>query len=132
MARHLMALAVLAIAQASPGFAQGLADPMRPPRELFAAGSEATQEPGASPAQVVIISTDRSQATINGKAVPLGGRYGDYTLVRITDSELVLRKVDSTEEIIRLYSAVSKKPAREGTRATSTVTGRKDGGYEAN
>ncbi|HUL92939.1 MAG TPA: hypothetical protein VLV56_11370, partial [Burkholderiales bacterium] len=59
-------------------------------------------------AQVVIISSDRRQATINGRTVSLGGRYGDATLVRISDEEIVLEKAGSTE-IIRLYSSVNRK-----------------------
>jgi len=90
------------------GLAQALIDPTRPPRELLEGGDSLGPEPGSSPAQVVIISNDRRQATINGKTVPLGGRYGEATLVQITDNELVLKKADSTE-VIRLYSLVNRK-----------------------
>jgi MSHA biogenesis protein MshK len=57
---------------------------------------------------VVIISSDRRQATINGRTVTLGGRYGDATLVRISDAEIVLQKPDSTE-VIKLYSSVNRR-----------------------
>jgi MSHA biogenesis protein MshK len=106
-------LALAVILGAPPALAQGLSDPTRPPRELLGADANAQPDPGNSPAQVVIISKDRRQATINGKTVELGGRYGDATLVRIADDEIVLKKADSTE-VIRLYSLVNRK-MRAGT-----------------
>jgi MSHA biogenesis protein MshK len=101
-------LGILVFLAPMAGFAQALSDPTRPPRELLEGGDSLGPEPGSSPAQVVIISSDRREATINGKTVPLGGRYGEATLVQITDDELVLKKADSTE-VIRLYSLVNRK-----------------------
>jgi hypothetical protein len=118
LSRILLPIVVLA---ALPAYAQGLNDPTRPPREILGdAGEVPDALAGGSPAQVVIISSDRRQATINGRTVSLGGRYGDATLVRIGDEELVLQKADSTE-IIRLYSSVNRKmrlsPERSPTNA---------------
>lgn len=109
MAAYLKAglLAVASLA-ALPVHAQGMSDPTRPPSELFGGASEPESQAGTSPAQVVIISSDRRQATINGRTVPLGGRFGDATLVKISDAEIVLQKPDSTE-VIRLYSSVNRK-----------------------
>src|SRR5258708_3875718 len=87
MAAYLTLGFVLIISLGAPrSLAQGLSDPTRPPREILGGGAGAA-EPAAnlSPAQIVIISTDRRQATINGRTVALGGRYGDATLVRISD-----------------------------------------------
>jgi MSHA biogenesis protein MshK len=99
--------------------AQGLNDPTRPPREIL--GGAGTFEPAvsSSPAQVVIISKDRRQATINGRTVSLGGRYGNATLVRISDEEIVLQRPEATETI-KLYSSVQRKkhwPASQGEAA---------------
>jgi len=102
-------LAAVALIAALPAYAQGLNDPTRPPAEILGdAGQDSEASVGSSPAQVVIISSDRRQATINGRTVSLGGRYGDATLVRISDEEIVLEKAGSTE-IIRLYSSVNRK-----------------------
>ena len=103
------ALAVIAALGAPRVLAQGLSDPTRPPREILGGSAEA-YEPAASwsPAQVVIISKDRRQATINGRTVSLGGRYGNAAVVRITDEEIVLQKPEATETI-RLYSSVQRK-----------------------
>jgi MSHA biogenesis protein MshK len=109
-----MALALLA---ALPVQAQGMRDPMRPPREISGDAGEPEAAVGTSPAQVVLISRNRRQATINGQTVNLGGRYGNATLVGISDEEIVLQKPDSTE-VIRLYSSVNRRkrlPAEQST-----------------
>src|SRR5204863_2715904 len=99
MAAHLTLGIALAIALGTPRvLAQGLSDPMRPPREIIGESAAAYEPAGGwSPVQVVIIWEDRRQAPINGRTVNLGGRYGDATLVRISDEEIVLRKGDATE-----------------------------------
>ena len=93
---------------ALPVCAQGLSDPTRPPREISGEAVEVDTTVGTSPAQVVVISRNRRQATINGRTVDLGGRYGNATLVGISDEEIVLQKPDSTE-VIRLYSSVNRR-----------------------
>ncbi len=110
MAAYLTLGFALVISLVAPrGLAQGLNDPTRPPREILGGGVEVFEPAGNfSPAQVVIISTDRRQATINGQTVVLGGRYGNATLVRISDEEIVLERADATE-IIKLYSSVQRK-----------------------
>jgi MSHA biogenesis protein MshK len=110
MAPHLSAglIAIAALAPL-PALGQGMSDPTRPPPEILGGAAEAADAPvGSSPAQVVIISRDRRQATINGRTVDLGGRYGNATLARISDQEIVLQRPDSTE-VIRLYSSVNRK-----------------------
>jgi len=134
VAAYLTLSLVLVISLGAPrSLAQGLSDPTRPPREIIG-GFADTYEPGASwsPAQVVIISKDRRQVTINGRTVSLGGRYGDATLVRISDEEIVLRKGDATE-VIKLYSSVHRRkhwPA--ALEQTETAGRREEGTHEAN
>jgi len=110
VAAYLTLSFVLIISLGAPrSLAQGLNDPTRPPREILG-GAAGTFEPAvsSSPAQVVIISKDRRQATINGRTVSLGGRYGNATLVRISDEEIVLQRPEATETI-KLYSSVQRK-----------------------
>ena len=132
MAAYLMLSFALIISLGTPrGLAQGLSDPTRPPREILGAAAD---EPAfnPSPAQVVIISTDRRQATINGQTVVLGGRYGNATLVRISDEEIVLKRADATE-VIRLYSSVHRRkhwPAAQ--KETETAGRREEGTHEPN
>jgi MSHA biogenesis protein MshK len=110
MAAYLtLGLALIISLGAPRSLAQGLSDPTRPPREILG-GSADRHEPAASssPAQVVIISKERRQVTINGQTVSLGGRYGNATVVRITDEEIVLQRPEATETI-KLYSSVQRK-----------------------
>ena len=102
MAAHLILGLALTLG-AQQAFAQGLSDPTRPP---WMGGPNASEP--ATAAQIVIISKDRRQATINGQIVNLGGRYGNATLVSITDEEIVLQRPKGTETI-RLYSSVHRK-----------------------
>jgi MSHA biogenesis protein MshK len=115
---------ILFLLPAPCGLAQALGDPMRPPRDLSVA-DVGPAEPGLSPAQVVIISKDRSQATINGRTVPLGGRYGDATLVGISDEEIVLQRQNSTE-VIRLYSSVERRMRPSSERRANAAQKRED------
>ncbi len=134
MAAYLtLGLALIVSLAAPSGLAQGLSDPTRPPREIIGGFADAYEPAGgSSPAQIVIISKDRRQVTINGRTVSLGGRYGDATLVRISDEEIVLRKGDATE-VIKLYSSVYRRkhgPAAE--EQTETAGRREEGTHEAN
>jgi MSHA biogenesis protein MshK len=110
MAAYLTAILAVTAALGAPRvLAQGLSDPTRPPPEILG-GSADGYEPAASssPAQVVIISKDRRQVTINGRTVSLGERYGNATVVRITDEEIVLQRPEATETI-KLYSSVQRR-----------------------
>jgi MSHA biogenesis protein MshK len=134
MAAYLtLGLALVVSLGAPRSVAQGLNDPTRPPREIPGSGARAF-DPAASssPAQVVIISKDRRQATINGRTVSLGGRYGDATLARISDEEIVLQRPEGTETI-KLYSSVQRTKRWTSAREKSDLPGRrKEGTHEAN
>jgi len=111
----MLGLALIISLGAPRSLAQGLNDPTRPPREILGRADAFEHPANLSPAQVVIISTDRRQATINGQTVKLGGRYGNATLVRISDEEIVLKREDVTE-VIRLYSSVRRTKHRPAAR----------------
>ncbi len=132
MASYLTLGLALVVALGAPrSLAQGLNDPTRPPLGIPGAGAF---DPAlsSSPAQVVIVSKDRSQATINGRTVSLGGRYGDATLVRISDEEIVLQRREATE-IIKLYSSVQRTKRWTSAQEKSKVPGRREEGtHEAN
>ena len=133
MAAYLTLGFALVISLGAPrGLAQGLNDPTRPPREILGGAYALEPEANLSPAQVVIISTDRRQATINGQTVVLGGRYGNATLVRISDEEIVLKRADATE-VIKLYSSVHRRKHWPAARdETETAVGREERIHEAN
>jgi MSHA biogenesis protein MshK len=132
MAAYLtLSLAFVIALGAPPSVAQGLNDPTRPPREIFGGADFAEPQANLSPGQVVIISTDRRQATINGQTVALGGRYGNATLVRITDEEIVLQRSEATETI-KLYSSVQRTKRWTSAQEKKNPGRRKEGTHEAN
>jgi MSHA biogenesis protein MshK len=126
-------LAVIAALGAPRVLAQGLSDPTRPPREILGGSADAyVPAASSSPVQVVIISKDRRQATINGRTVNLGGRYGNATVVRITDEEIVLQRPEATETI-KLYSSVQRRKHWPAAQAEVEAAGRqKEETHEAN
>ena len=127
MARHLNAgLFASAFLAALPAFAQGMSDPTRPPPEILGGAAGPSDAPaGGSPAQVVVISKDRRQATINGRTVDLGGRYGNATVVGISDQQIVLRRPDSTE-VIRLYSSVDRRMRQPSEQSPTNAAERRE------
>lgn len=95
-------------AESDPGFgARGFADPTRPPYSGRAAGGDVS--PVAGPElQSVLISATRNVAVINGQTVPLGGKFHDATLTRITETGVELRN-GSRIEVLRLFPQVEKR-----------------------
>ncbi len=106
------AAGVISLAMVVPGAlsAQALADPTRPP------GGDtpgATDEGAAavSRLQSVLIAPGRRIAVIDGRAVALGGTIGDARVVRITETEVELKR-GTESEILRLLAGTEKKLVR--------------------
>lgn len=120
MAKTLIAF-LLALAQTA--WAQAMRDPTQPPGAYMAgAGTAAANESSAteSPVLNTIIRRHGAKpiAVINGETVALGGKVGDWRLVRIGESEAVLRGTDG-KETLTLSPGVDKRPVRAASgRAT--------------
>jgi MSHA biogenesis protein MshK len=93
----------------APAQAQ-LSDPTRPPGAV-AGGDPAAPAAGSLLQSVKISPTERS-AIIGGEMVKLNGKYGDARVIRITESEVVLRTASGTETL-RMYPDISMKPVVE-------------------
>lgn len=113
----LLKLAVLAVVSGGvvPGLAWGqLADPMRPP-----GGVAVTAVPGADGAaggdsvagvQAVFIRPGgRSSALVNGQMLYVGDKLAEKKVIKITESEVVLRS-ESGRETMKLIPDVMKTP----------------------
>ena len=109
----LTALAAALPLAAAPVQAQGLVDPTRPARATGSPGS-AEEVPAGTQLQSVLISSRRRLAVINGVMVPLGGMVGEAQLVKISETEVVLKKGEESE-VLRLYPGIDKKPVKRGT-----------------
>ncbi|HEX6735650.1 MAG TPA: hypothetical protein VF096_12635 [Azonexus sp.] len=77
------------------------ADPTRPPEAWLQPGAATAGSEGGLRLQSVLLpQRGRPLAIIGGQTVPLGGRYGDATLVRVSEREAVLQGPDG---VVRLY-----------------------------
>lgn len=70
--------------------AQSLPDPTRPPALLIQTSNDPETVSGPV-LQAILIAPNRHVAIISGQTVELNGKYGDQTLVRISETEVVLR-----------------------------------------
>ena len=113
----------LAAAVSGAVSAQALIDPMRPPAG-YAEAESGGGEAGGPVLQSVMISPTLKAAIINGEMVKLGGKFGNARLVKVSESEVVLKSGAETQ-VLKMYPGVEKraivktapKPASPRTRA---------------
>ncbi len=103
--------AVLA-ATAAGAQAQSLSDPTRPPG---AGARQGVQEeaPAGRQLQSVLMSGGRKLAIIDGTMVPLGGMFGEARVVKISETEVVLKTGEETETL-KLYPSAEKQRVKGG------------------
>jgi MSHA biogenesis protein MshK len=109
MAERLIMLAAASIL-AGTALAQPLGDPTRPPAQGRAEPRQADQP--RTRLQSVLISSGRSVAVIDGRAVRPGERVGDATLISIEPAEVTLQRGAATERLTLLPGLVDKKQVR--------------------
>jgi hypothetical protein len=99
-------------------------DPTRPSGNQVAVdagvGASAPVESGVQ--TVILRPGGKSAAVINGQYVVVGGKYGDKRVLRITESEIVL-KGESGREVIKVMPSVEKTPARKTAAKAQRTTG---------
>lgn len=112
MRRSIAAIAVLlfsAAAQAAP-----FADPTQPPIVRDAGEGARTAGPRI---ESILIAPDRRLAVIDGQQVTVGSRVGSSAVVRITETEVVVRGA-AGEQTLRLFPELTRRsatPAKKGT-----------------
>ena len=109
-----LVLALAVAAAPCAAHAAPFADPTRPPGAPQAAKGGASS-PGGPRLESVLIAPDRRIAVISGQQVTLGSRFGDGEVVRITESEVLIRGRDG-EESLKLFRGGGPRPpaARKG------------------
>jgi MSHA biogenesis protein MshK len=60
--------------------------------------------------QSVMISASGAAAIISGQTVKLGQKYGDAVLVKVAESEVVLKDASGVQ-VLKLYPGVEKRSA---------------------
>lgn len=116
--------------------AENLPDPTRPPASLWSPYPSFGEDPGDAPASVpvlqsIMLSATRKVAIISGQAVALGEKFGDARLVKLSQSEAVLRTAGGLQ-VLRLFPDVDKKERlvpqdedKNGRKTHGAVTGKK-------
>lgn len=120
--RHLRKLIFLMIAYSAAltAGAQGLTDPTRPPGALATATGEGGAT-GGPVLQSVMLSPGRKMAMISGEMVVLGGRYGSARLVKLSESEAVLKDGAETT-VLKLFPLVEKRMAGDLKKNAARTT----------
>jgi MSHA biogenesis protein MshK len=111
------ALTAALVLGTGPVYAESLADPTRPPDFAGAGGSTV---PSGPVLQSVLISPERSVAVIDGETIPLGGRYGSATLVRISETGVELREGGDIRRL-RLFPGVERRAVTQGPAASGAA-----------
>jgi MSHA biogenesis protein MshK len=119
---------LLAACCAHAAVAQGVSDPTRPPAAaLLDTGPAGIAAVPAGPVlQSVLISlrpSGRRVAVISGQTVRQGERFGDAVLVRMTSTEVVLRR---GRELQTLKLSTTPDADAGGKRAAGTLFNNKD------
>lgn len=118
-------LSMVLAASIGAGFVHAqMPDPTRP------GGSQMTPESGSSASaplesgvQTVILRRGgKSTAVINGQHVVVGGKFGDKRVLRITESEIVL-KGESGREVIKVTPSIEKTPTKRTAAGKQRTTG---------
>jgi MSHA biogenesis protein MshK len=103
-------------------FAESLADPTRPPASLAAPQGNASVPVGGPILQSVLISPGRMVAIISGQTVKLDEKFGEATVIKIAENEVVLRNGKDLQTL-KLFPGVEKRVA-SGRVATHLNRGR--------
>ena len=124
MMRHdLLSVLLAGLIGAGPVLAQ-VPDPTRPAGILLTpeagAGAAAPVESGVQ--TVILRPGGKSAAVINGQYVVVGDKLGDKRVLKITESEVVL-KGESGREVIKVTPAIEKMPTRKPAAIKRRTTG---------
>jgi MSHA biogenesis protein MshK len=99
---HLAATAMLcASAHGAP-----FGDPTRPPGQVEGAGDAGADS--AIRVESILIAPDRRIAIVNGREVTIGSQVGDARVVRISESEIVIRSAQG-DETLKLFAPVVRR-----------------------
>lgn len=90
---------LLALLAALPAQAAPFADPFRPPRQVEQPVMDDASKSSASRLESVLIAPDRRVAVINGQQYVEGDRFSGGRVLRISESEVVIRYSDRDEKL---------------------------------
>jgi len=86
-------------------------DPTRPPGQVESAADAGPN--GAPRVESILIAPDRRIAVVNGREVTVGSQLGDARVVRISESEVVIRRTGG-EETLKLFAPLVGRTPQQG------------------
>jgi MSHA biogenesis protein MshK len=95
--------------------AELLADPTRPPEANFASGPVESKSDSLVLQSVILGKGRNSAAIISGQVVQINGKIGDARLIRLTESQAVLKGPEG-ETTLHLTPAVDKRVTQSETK----------------
>jgi MSHA biogenesis protein MshK len=110
-----LVLLLLCYAPAASPQSGALVDPTRPPSAASESSAKESAVPAGPRLQSVLISPTRRVAVISGSTVVQGGKYGNATVVAISEGAVLLRYADRREtlHLIRRVVKRERRPAAE-------------------
>jgi MSHA biogenesis protein MshK len=90
-------------------------DPTRPPTMTV---SDGETSPGGPRVESILIAPDRRLAVISGEQVTLGSKVAGGSVVRITETEVVVRGLEG-DQILRLFPETRRTSAAPTKRGKS-------------
>ncbi len=129
----LAAISLLLFMVSKTAAAQQLADPTRPALAGNAvAGADGNLEESAGPVlQSILIAPHRHVAIISGQTVALNGKYGKQTLIRMSETEVVLGN-GRTLQTLTLFPDFNKKLSHGSNRPHSNSGNSGNSGNDGN
>lgn len=104
--------------------AETLIDPTHPPAALNPVLSGVPAANGGPALQSVLVSNGRRVAIISGKEVRVNDKFGESRVVKITETEVVLRSGREVQTL-KLFPDVEKRTAQRASRKNADKQGRK-------
>lgn len=128
MAKYLICLLGVAATLALPLQAEVLRDPTLPPVQSGLVPADQLVVTPPPMLQSITLGSVTKFAMINGQTVMLGGAYHDWTLVRLSANEAVLRAKDGKTKVLVMDYAMQKhnvsatQPITRNQAAANTAT----------
>ena len=91
----------------SVAIAQSTPDPTRPP-DAIGNGSGVVTASSGPVLQSVLISQHNQSAIISGQTVKLHQKFGDFRLVHISETEVILQN-GKVQEVLKLFPDITKQ-----------------------
>jgi MSHA biogenesis protein MshK len=118
MSRFLALVLGVVLYAAAAAQSERLVDPTRPPSAPDPARTDDAAPTAGPQLQSVLISPSRRIAVISGQTVVQGGKYGDATVAKITESAVHLRYANR-RQTLQLVPGIIKRDRHAGADSNS-------------